>query len=153
MIRALIALLVLSLTLSACGTLRTSRVNPFNWFSRSTEGPALGQTGAAADTRPLVPQVDTLVIERTSTGAIVRAEAVMPVAGWWDAALIAENHGRPVDGVMTYRFVAARPVEPVSVTSAAARTISAAAVLSVFDLEVVTEVVVTGAGNSRRARR
>jgi len=153
MTRALIALMVLTLTLAACGGFRDSRVNPRNWFARSTDEPTLGPTRATTDTRPLVPQVNTMVIERTSTGAIVRAEAVMPTAGWWNAALVPENHGRPVDGVMSYRFVAARPREPVSVAQAAPRTISAAAVLSVYDLEVISEVVVIGAENTRRARR
>jgi hypothetical protein len=153
MTRALIALLVLTLTLAACGGLRDSRVNPRNWFNRSSSEPTLGPTRVTTDNRPLVPQVSSMVIEQTSTGAIVRAEAVMPTAGWWDAELVPENDGRPIDGVMTYRFVAARPRQPVSVTSEPARTISAAAVLSVFDLEVMTEVVVIGAENTRRARR
>jgi len=152
MTRALIALMVLTLTLAACGTMRDSRMNPRNWFGRAGAEPSLGPV-AQDDRRPLVPSVSELTIERTSTGAIVRAEALMPEAGWWDPALIAENNGRPVDGVLTYRFVAARPRTPVAVTAAAPRRLVAAATLSNFDLELVREVVVTGAGNAMRARR
>ena len=153
MTRSVSALLVASLVLAACGGLRDSRVNPLNWFGAGSSEPTLGPTRADNDRRQLVPQVSALTVERTSTGAIVRAEAVMPTAGYWDVALIPENHGRPRDGVMTYRFVAASPREPVSVAAAAPRTITAAAVLSVYDLEVIREIVVIGAQNTRRTRR
>ena len=153
MTRVLILLTLAALTLSACGGARDSRLNPMNWFSRSQAEPTLGPVRETTDRRPLVPNVASLVIERTSTGAIVRAEAVMPTAGYWDAELVAENNGRPVDGVLTYRFVAARPRQGVQVAADAPRTLVVAAPLSVFDLEVVREVVVQGAEGSRRARR
>lgn len=153
MTRTLSALLVLTLTLAACGGFRDSRVNPRNWFSGSSSEPTLGPTADTTDNRPVVPMVSALVIEPTSSGAIVRAEAVMPSAGWWDAELIAENNARPVDGVMTYRFVAARPRRAVAVAAQGPRTLSAAATLSVIQLEQVREVVVIGAENTRRARR
>lgn len=153
MTRALMALLVLTLTLAACGGMRDSRANPRNWFGRSQPEPTLGPMRETVDTRPLVPTVSALSIERTSTGAIVRAEAVMPTAGWWNAELVPESDGRPRDGVMSYRFVAARPAEAVHVSATAPRTLTAAATLSVYDLEVVREVVVIGAENTRRAGR
>jgi hypothetical protein len=151
--RTLSALLVLGLTLAACGGFRDSRVNPRNWFSGSSSEPTLGPTGNTTDNRPLVPVVSTLVIEPTSTGAIVRAEAVMPTVGWWDAELVAVNNARPVDGVVTYRFVAARPRQPVTVSAQGPRTLTAAATLSVIQLETIREVAVVGAENTRRARR
>lgn len=148
--RALALLTVVALTLAACGS---SRLNPLNWFSRSSSAPTLGETWIDLDRRPPVPDVTALTIERTATGAIVRAEAVMPTAGYWDPALIPENGGRPVDGVLTYRFVAAPPRTPIAVNSEAPRTLTAAAVLTNFDLEVVREVVVVGARTTRRSRR
>lgn len=153
MSRALAVLLVLTLTLAACGGMRDSRVNPRNWFGRSQAEPTLGPVRETEDRRPLVATVSALSIERTSTGAIVRAEAVMPTAGWYDAELVAENNGRPRDGVIAYRFVAARPRPAVAVSAQAPRTLVAAATLSVYDLEEIREVVVSGAENSRRARR
>lgn len=150
MTRALTVFLVLMLTLAACGQ---SRLNPRTWFARSTAEPTLGPTRATIDRRPLVPHITDLVIEPTSTGAIVRATALMPTAGYWDPELVPENAGRPRDGVMTYRFVAARPRNGISVASPGPRTLTAAAVLTVYDLEVVREVVVIGAETTRRARR
>jgi len=153
MTRPIALLIVAALVLAACGGIRDSRLNPRNWFSASTQEPTLGPVRATLDRRPLVPAVTTLLIERTSTGAIVRAEAVMPTAGYFEPELVAENNGRPVDGVLTYRFVAARPRQGVQVAADAPRTLTAAAVLSVFDLEVVREIVVVGEQGSRRARR
>ncbi len=150
MTRALTLFLVLTLTLAACGQ---SRLNPRTWFARSAAEPTLGPTRAVEDRRPLVPNVTDLTIERTSTGAIVRATALMPTAGYWDAELVPENAGRPRDGVMTYRFVAARPRAAVRVDSPGPRTLTAAAVLTSYDLEVVREVAVVGAETTRRARR
>lgn len=151
--RTLSLLLVAALILAACGGMRDSRLNPRNWFSGSQAEPTLGPVASTVDRRPLVPAVSALVIDRTSTGAIVRAEAVMPTAGYFEPELVAENNGRPVDGVLTYRFVAARPRQGVQVTADAPRTLTAAAVLTAFDLEVVQEVVVVGETGSRRARR
>jgi hypothetical protein len=153
MTRAVIALLVLTLTLAACASARDSRLNPRNWFSRSTSEPTLGPVRDTTDNRPLVASITGLVIEATSTGAIVRAEALMPVAGYWDPELVPENNARPVDGVITYRFVAARPRPAVQVAATAPRTLTAAATLSVIQLEQIREVVVIGAENTRRARR
>ena len=149
-----IALLVVGLALSGCATVRESRFNPRNWFGGSTEEqPTLGPTQSVIDNRALVPQVSALSIERTSSGAIVRAEAVMPEAGWWDPELVPENHGRPVGGVMTFRFVAAAPREAVPGANPALRTVTAVYAMSEAQLEVSSEIVVTGAQNSRRARR
>jgi hypothetical protein len=150
MMRAIALLTVLTLALAACGE---SRLNPRNWFARSTEQPTLGPIASTIDRRPLVPQVTALTIEPTSTGAIVRAEALMPTAGWWDPELVPENNGRPRDGVMTYRFVAARPRNGLAVEGTGPRTLVAAANLSIYDLEQIREVVVIGAQTTRRARR
>ena len=150
MIRALTVLMVSTLVLAACGE---SRLNPRTWFAASTAEPTLGPTQSTVDRRPLVPAITDLTIERTSTGAIVRATALMPQAGYWDAELVPENAGRPRDGVMTYRFVAARPRSGVQVAGTGPRSLTAAAVLTVFDMEVVREVVVVGAETTRRARR
>lgn len=155
----LAALLVTTMVLAGCGAVRDSRVNPLNWFgesrseARSSGRADLGPTSAGVDNRPLVPQVTAMSIERTSSGAIVRAEAVMPSAGWWDPQLMAENFGRAPGGVLTFRFVAAAPRTPVAVPNPAARTITAAVALTQAQLDTASEVVVVGAENSRSARR
>jgi hypothetical protein len=151
--RATLIVMCSVLVLGACGNVRDSRLNPRNWFSASTSEPTLGPTAQVQDFRPAVPQVASLAIERTSSGALVRASAVMPSGGWWDAELIPENNGRPVNGVLTYRFVAAAPRTPVQASSERARTITAAATISSFTLDEVTSVVVRGDQNQRSARR
>lgn len=132
-----------------------SRLNPRNWFSRSREEerPDLGPVSDVEDNRPLVAVITELSIDRTSTGAIVRAVGQTPSAGWWDVELLAENAGRPVDGVLTYRMVAAAPREVVGAQTEAARTVVAAAAIAFTTLEQVGSVVVVGESNSRRSRR
>lgn len=151
----LAALLVSSLALAGCGGFSESRMNPRNWFgeSRAEARPELGPTTLVNEGRPLVPQVTTMTIERTSSGAIVRAEAVMPSTGWWQPALVPENFGRPQGGVLTLRFVASPPVNPMPGPSAAVRTITAVYALTQAQLDTTAEVVVVGESNSRRVRR
>lgn len=152
----LTALLVATLLVTGCNTVRDSRFNPRNWFGQTEEADPrgdLGPTNTTVDHRPLVPNVGEMRIERTSSGAIIRAEAVMPTAGWWDAELVPENEGRPVDGVLTLRFVAAAPRDAVATQSVRGRTITAAYTLSNAQLDVIGSIVVTGQENSRRTRR
>lgn len=151
MTRPILALIALSLVLAGCSGVRQSRMNPLNWFGTSTEESQLGPLSLEADNRALVPNVTAMTIERTSSGALVRAEAQMPGQGWWDAALIAENNGRPVDGVLTYRFVAAAPRGVVA--GGRPQTLVVATPVSEYLLEETATVVVRGATNSRSARR
>lgn len=151
MTRPILALIALSLVLAGCSGVRQSRMNPLNWFGSSTEESQLGPMRLETDNRALVPSVTALSMERTSSGALVRAEAQMPGQGWWDAQLIAENQGRPVDGVLTYRFVAAAP--RAGVAGGRPQTLVVAAPVSEYLLEEITTVVVQGATNSRSTRR
>jgi hypothetical protein len=151
MTRPILALIALSLVLAGCSGVRQSRMNPLNWFGTSTEESQLGPLTLETDNRPLVPAVSALSIERTSSGALVRAEAQMPGQGWWDAQLVAENQGRPVNGVLTYRFVAAAPRAPVP--GGRAQTLVVAVPVSEYLLEEISTVVVQGATNSRSVRR
>ncbi|KPQ07885.1 MAG: hypothetical protein HLUCCA12_02130 [Rhodobacteraceae bacterium HLUCCA12] len=153
MLRPTFALLALSLVLAGCGGFRDSRVNPMNWFGGSTEESALGPLTLENDNRVLVGSVSSLAIERTSTGALVRAEAQMPGIGWWDVELVPENEGRPVDGVLSYRFLAAAPRNREARAAGGSQTLVAAAPVSEFTLEQVSTIVVRGAESSRSVRR
>lgn len=117
------ALLVASLVLAGCGTVRESRFNPFNWFGRGQVEPA---AATPADVNPLIPpssggifanrranapkpadaplaaQVGDLSVERIAGGALIRATAVSDTVGAFMVNLVPENDGRPVDGVLTY---------------------------------------------------
>lgn len=149
--RPLLALLAVSI-LASCGSIRDSRMNPFNWFGASREESRLGPTAREIDNRLLVAQVTAMAIERTSTGAILRAEGLTPTQGWWDAELLPETQ-RPVNGVMTYRFVVAAPRETTRVSTPQSRSVSVAVALSVAQLEEISQIVVQGAQNSRSVRR
>lgn len=133
--------------------MRDSRMNPLNWFGASREEASrLGPIAREIDNRLLVAQVTALAVERTSSGAIVRAEGLTPTQGWWDAELLPESRF-PVDGVMTYRFVVSAPREATRVSTPQSRSISVATTLSVAELEMISRIVVEGAQNSRSVRR
>ncbi len=154
MTRPLIAALALTMLLSACGTIRESRFNPLNWFGGSRSEPAtLGPTTAVVDNRALVAQVTALAIERTSTGAIVRAEGLTPTQGWWDAELVPQTSLRPIDGVVVYEFRIASPGRATRVSTPQSRSVTVATTLNQAQLDEIREVVVVGAENQRRVRR
>ena len=61
MFKPFTALLLASFVLSSCGTVRDSRVNPFNWFGRSQPAQTVEVWGhheqTVVATAPLSPQV------------------------------------------------------------------------------------------------
>lgn len=148
--------LSVTLILAGCGGFRDSKINPLNWFGRSQSGPSTVATDpayAAEDPRPLVASVTSLEIEQTTEGAIVTAVGLPPTQGWWDAELVAENFGEPVDGVITYRFVVQEPPSATRSSTPQSREVTAAKFLSNFDLAAISEIVVMGETNSRSSRR
>lgn len=151
MTRPLIAALALTMLLSACAPI--SRLNPLTWFGGARSEPAPEGLVRATDARPLVAEVTALTVERTSTGAIVRAEGLNPTQGWWDAELVPQTSLRPIDGVVVYEFRIAPPVEPARISTPQSRTVTVATTLSPAELAAVREIVVLGAGNQRRVRR
>ena len=154
MTRPLLAALALTMALSACGTIRDSRFNPFNWFGPSRSEPTtLGPIASTVDNRALVAQVTQLAIERTSTGAIVRAEGLTPTQGWWDAELVPQTSLRPIDGVVVYEFRISSPGRETRVSTPQSRSVTVAANLSEAQLDTIREIVVIGSQNQRRIRR
>lgn len=140
------------LTVTACGAMRESRLNPMNWFGRSHEAKTEEFSIAQPeDKRPLVAQVLSMTIEQTPTGAIVRATGLSPTQGYYDAELVA----RPVDdkGVLVYDFRLMPPPEPKPVGAPQTREVTAGAHLSHFKLDGISQIVVQGAENARSARR
>ena len=149
---ALALALTAVLTVTACGAMRESRLNPMNWFGRSHETKT-EEFGIASpeDKRPLVAQVLGMTIEQTPTGAIVRATGMSPMQGSYDAELVA----RPVDdkGVLVYDFRLMSPPEAKPVGAARTREVTAGAHLSHAKLAGITQIVVQGAQNARSAQR
>ena len=71
--RLIVALTLLSF-LSACGAVRDSRLNPFNWFGRDREERVQAvEIQGPVETRPLVAQVISLKVDRMPGGAIIYA--------------------------------------------------------------------------------
>lgn len=137
---------------SGCATVRDSRLNPFNWFGSSEE--TLDPIAVENERRPLVSEITALVIERTPGGAIVRATALPPTQGWFAPELVALTpFGEPVEGVLSYSFRAVPPETPVRASRPQSRELSAAVFISNAVLDRVRVIQVTGARNSRVARR
>lgn len=150
-------LLIVTLVLAGCGRVRESRLNPFNWFGRSVETTEVvteaAVPGRPDDDRILVAEVTDMEVARQPGGAIIRASGLPPTQGWWNTDLVAENGGVPVDGVLTFRFVIAKPLEPTPVSTPQSRELTAATYVPDIKLEGVSQIVVLGAGNSRSSRR
>lgn len=150
--KSLVAALAVVLLVSACGAMRTSKLNPFNWFGRSqaTETTAVVLPGPEADARPLVEQVISMAVEAMPGGAIVRATGLPPTQAWWNAELVA----LPItDGKLVYDFRMLPPPQPAAVSTQASREITAAVFVSTMTLDGVTSITVQGALNARTSRR
>ncbi|MFE3837469.1 hypothetical protein [Pseudogemmobacter sonorensis] len=149
--RALAALSLLALV-AACGSVRESRLNPFNWFGRSeprAERVVLPEK--PADPRSLVSTVLSMEVDRLSSGAIVRATGLPPSQGYWDAELVAQ----PVteSGTLVLEFRIFPPVAPQPQGTQVSREVVVATHLSNIRLRDVREIVVQGAENARAVRR
>ncbi|MBK5945546.1 hypothetical protein CCR83_03540 [Rhodobacter veldkampii DSM 11550] len=156
----IVAVMTLSLVLAGCGTIRESRINPFNWFGKSEDGPATltpSASEATADARPLVQQVTQLEVAPAHGGVIVQAAGLPPTQGWWNAELVAENDGQPVDGVLSFRFVLIPPLAgtPAAnrVSTPQSREVTVATFVPNGDLAQVARISVTGSGNARSVSR
>lgn len=141
----------LVVALAGCGSLRETKLNPFNWFKRSEVRVAVDVAEDPSDLRPLVETVVDLVVEPIPGGAIVRARGLPPTQGWWDAELVLTPNEDPT--VLVYEFRIMQPDRPQDVNLPQSREIDVAIFVSDYKLEFVNEVVVQGATNARSARR
>lgn len=167
------ALLISAMTLTACGAVRDSRVNPFNWFGNSRSEPIAAQE---VNTNPLIPstgglfsnnrkerdkylgqpidQVSGLVIERVPGGAIVRVTGITKTQGVHAIQLTPETKDEtPVDGVLTYRLEGIQPSSNQPVGSEHTRTVVAARSLTDQELRAVRTIRIVAARNVRTSRR
>jgi len=150
--RSLLAAMAVVLLVSACSAMRTSKLNPFNWFGRSqaTGTAAVVLPGPEADARPLVEQVLSLAVEAMPGGAIVRATGLPPTQGWWDAELAA----LPItDGKLVYDFRLLAPPQPAAVSTQRSREVTVAVFVPTMTLDEVNSITVQGAQNARTSRR
>ncbi len=171
--RRLVTLVTISsLTLAGCSGFRDSRANPANWFGQSRTAPVAVPAGSAAN--PLIPEqrdsifqrrsdedtyqgtpihaVETVVIERSSGGAIVKATGLSLRQGAFDVRLLPENKGEPVGGVLTYTMRAVQRADTPQGPEQT-RRVSAGAFISSQALEETSEIRVLGQTNSAASRR
>lgn len=153
--RHLILFTAIAVILSGCGRFGESRLNPFNWFGGDNEETlAPVDVAETRDPRPLVADITSLVVEKTPGGAIIRATALPGTQGWFAPELVsATGDGKPVEGVLSYGFRAAPPERATRVSSVRSRELSAAVYVTDLTLVNVRVIQVTGARNSRIARR
>lgn len=172
MSKSLSLLLAATLVLSACGTIRDSRVNPFNWFGQSRSV----AVEPKEQTNPLIPtrsglfataraeeeiyqgrpfdQVLDLTIERVPGGAIIRATGLAQRQGIYDVRLTPANEEEEaVDGVLTYRLEGILPDTRTRVGTQPTREVIAARQVTDQTLRGVRVIRVEGQRNAREARR
>ena len=167
--KSLAGLLILSMTLSACGGWRDSRVNPMNWFGQSRSEPVNPQATGAAN--PLLPQqesifsrqpedyvgtavdqVTALSIEPSGGGAIVKVTGLTLRQGAYDVRLTSETDGEPVNGVLEFDL---RAIQPGNTPQGpeATRRVTAGLFISDQVLANTREIRVTGARNVQATNR
>jgi len=148
----IIAILLGSLILTGCA----SKLNPFNWFKRSTNEETLAQLpdpNVIIDHRGIVDQVTSLQIEKTGGGAIIHAVGLPPTQGFWDAELIPENGEQPVNGVLSYQFRIEQPPGFERQSTPHSREVVVGYFVSNFKLNGVSQIRVIGIRNARTSRR
>lgn len=150
MTRVLLAAL-LAISLTGCGYVARSKLNPFNWFGKSEARDSIELVAAKTETRALAAQVTDMKVEPYSAGAIIRATGLMPTQGWWDAELVP----RPLDenGVLVYDFRVFPPVIDTPAGTPQSREVTVAVSISPQKLDGVREIVVQGETNARSSRR
>ncbi len=144
----LLAALSLVMILSACG----SRLNPFNWFKSSEVTAPMPQDRAApVDPRALAAQIVEMKVEPMPGGVIVRATALPPTQGWWDAELVARKEDE--GGARVYDFRIFPPKYRSGVNVPRSRQITAATFISDRQLAGLSSITVQGTANAMTSRR
>jgi len=152
MTRTILAILAISLTVSACGRIRDSRINPFNWFGRDrTETVAVTDEALLRDPRPFVAEVLSLKIEPTPEGAIIRAVGLPTLQGYWNAELVEIERDDP--STLTYEFRVTPPPFQTRQSTQRSREIIVAKDISTNRLNKVRTITVIGQSNRRAVTR
>ena len=167
MTKTISVLLLSTLVLTSCGSVRDSRFNPFNWFGRSSSEPV----AASEDVNPLIPrrrasifrterddsyrgwnvaQVTELLVERRPGGAIIRATGVTNYQGPFELKLIKLEEESDAD-TLSYALRAYQPREAVG--GQRSRTVTAALWLTDNELVGIREIRVVAEQNVRTTRR
>lgn len=103
----------------------------------------------AAEDRELVAYVSAVRADINPNGVILVATGLPESQGYWDAQLVSLNDEHPVDGVLSYEFVAAKPAEPMGVGSPESREVVVGRSISNRKLRGVSGIRVVSASNVR----
>ncbi|WP_299147555.1 hypothetical protein [uncultured Tateyamaria sp.] len=173
-----VSLFVALIALTACGAVRDSRVNPFNWFGQSRSQP-VQRSEEPKEVNPLIPvdrgpglfaslrrgneeyfgtpidQVSELVIERVPGGAIVRATAIADVDNVYDVRLIPANDDLEPDedGVLVYQVEGVHPEDRRRTTTQRQRTFVVADRITDRKLADIRSIRVEGGRNAQSSAR
>lgn len=154
--RIILALLLVFSTAACSGGGSLGNLNLFGWL-----GPGGGQNSfvqdrglaprggftANNDSRPVVGSIAALVADRTATGTIIRARAVLPSEGYYAADLVLT--GISTRGLATYELRARPPAAVSRNVPVHLREISVAVHLTRAQIQYIRQVQVQGAANSR----
>ncbi|APZ54820.1 hypothetical protein [Salipiger abyssi] len=167
--KSLSVLIVAGVVLTGCGTVRESRMNPFNWFGGSE--PVTVNTAATGADNPLIPArrasifrpgeedyagwpvetIEELLIERRPGGAIIRVTGIADRAGPFDVRIVEDEAASDAD-TLVYELQALQSAGPRNV-GPRARMVTAAIWLTEQELAGIREIRVQGASNARVSRR
>ncbi len=145
------SVLCLLLSLAACGGIRDSRLNPFNWFGRSEPVEKVVIDEKPEDHRQRVETVLSMAVEPVSSGVIVRATGRSPAQGYWEAELVPQP--LTAEGVLVLDFRISPPRETSNVSTPRSREVTVALHLSNIKLANVRQIIVQGANDARSAGR
>ena len=159
--RATLPLMIcLIVATTGCARISESRLNPLNWFGNSTSAPltATGQLrplvpanrgGGVIDQRGSIADITALRVEKTPTGAIIRATGQASTQGQFNAQLVPVSNA---GGVLTFAF-RIEGLAGAQTGTAASRQVTVARALSFNELAGVSTIRVQGARSSRSASR
>ena len=145
------SVLCLLLSLAACGGIRDSRLNPFNWFGRSEPVEKVVIDEKPEDHRQRVETVLSMAVEPVSSGVIVRATGRSPAQGYWEAELVPQP--LTAEGVLGLDFRISPPRDTTNVSTPRSREVTVALHLSNIKLANVRQIIVQGANDARSAGR
>ena len=167
------AVLISTLALPGCSSIRDSRINPVNWFGSDDTSAA---TEPEASDNPLIPvstgifssdgrrddfyggspiqTVTEVTLERVPGGLLIRATGVSLTQGAYDVRLtpVSEDEN-PQDGVLAYRLEAMKNEDIAAQGTIASRTVTVARKLTDQELGDTRIVRVSGVQNTVEARR
>jgi len=128
-------------------------LNPFNWFRGGDQRAAVPESLLPAravfvvDSRAMVDQITGISVEKTPTGAIVRATGLAPAQGYFNAGLVVVASAR--NGDLTLQFRARPPGQTTAIGPPHLRKLVVGYALSAAQVRGIRRIHVVAMRNSR----